>query len=37
MSDNYRFKGVYPALVTPFDENGVNDRVAPPLGGVGTE
>ncbi|NWF96486.1 MAG: 4-hydroxy-tetrahydrodipicolinate synthase [Candidatus Thorarchaeota archaeon] len=25
MSSEYRFKGVYPALVTPFDENGVNE------------
>jgi 4-hydroxy-tetrahydrodipicolinate synthase len=24
-SPSYRFKGVYPALVTPFDENGVNE------------
>ncbi|MDH4213305.1 MAG: 4-hydroxy-tetrahydrodipicolinate synthase [Candidatus Thorarchaeota archaeon] len=23
---DYRFKGVYPALVTPFDENGVNEK-----------
>ncbi|MHA2034775.1 MAG: 4-hydroxy-tetrahydrodipicolinate synthase [Candidatus Thorarchaeota archaeon] len=26
MTENYRFKGVYPALVTPFDENGVNEE-----------
>jgi 4-hydroxy-tetrahydrodipicolinate synthase len=26
MSEEYRFKGVYPALVTPFDENGVNEE-----------
>jgi len=26
MSNDYRFKGVYPALVTPFDEDGVNDK-----------
>ncbi|MFX1580443.1 MAG: 4-hydroxy-tetrahydrodipicolinate synthase [Promethearchaeota archaeon] len=26
MSEDYRFKGVYPALVTPFDENGVNEK-----------
>ncbi len=25
MSEHFRFKGVYPALVTPFDENGVNE------------
>jgi 4-hydroxy-tetrahydrodipicolinate synthase len=25
-SYTYRFKGVYPALVTPFDENGVNEE-----------
>jgi len=24
--ERYRFKGVYPALVTPFDENGVNEK-----------
>ncbi|MGV9170842.1 MAG: 4-hydroxy-tetrahydrodipicolinate synthase [Promethearchaeia archaeon] len=24
MSDDFRFQGVYPALVTPFDEGGVN-------------
>jgi len=24
--EKYRFKGVYPALVTPFDENGVNEN-----------
>ncbi|MBN2228894.1 MAG: 4-hydroxy-tetrahydrodipicolinate synthase [Candidatus Thorarchaeota archaeon] len=23
---NYRFQGVYPALVTPFDENGINKK-----------
>ncbi len=26
MTEEYRFKGVYPALVTPFDENGVNEE-----------
>jgi 4-hydroxy-tetrahydrodipicolinate synthase len=26
MTKDYRFKGVYPALVTPFDENGVNEK-----------
>ncbi|MCF2136286.1 MAG: 4-hydroxy-tetrahydrodipicolinate synthase [Candidatus Thorarchaeota archaeon] len=26
MEEKYRFKGVYPALVTPFDENGVNEE-----------
>jgi len=26
MARKYRFKGVYPALVTPFDENGVNAK-----------
>ncbi len=26
MAEDYRFKGVYPALVTPFDENGVNEE-----------
>jgi 4-hydroxy-tetrahydrodipicolinate synthase len=26
VSDDYRFKGVYPALVTPFDEKGVNEK-----------
>lgn len=26
MAKNYRFRGVYPALVTPFDENGVNEK-----------
>ena len=26
MSEDYRFKGVYPALVTPIDENGVNEE-----------
>ncbi|MHA1902490.1 MAG: 4-hydroxy-tetrahydrodipicolinate synthase [Candidatus Thorarchaeota archaeon] len=25
MTEDYRFKGIYPALVTPFDENGVNE------------
>jgi 4-hydroxy-tetrahydrodipicolinate synthase len=24
--DGYRFRGVYPALVTPFDENGINEK-----------
>ena len=24
--ERYRFKGVYPALVTPFDESGVNEK-----------
>ena len=26
MPEKYRFKGVYPALVTPFDKNGVNEK-----------
>ena len=26
MPEDFRFKGVYPALVTPFDENGVNEK-----------
>lgn len=26
MTDEYRFKGVYPALVTPFDKSGVNEK-----------
>ncbi|MHA1479890.1 MAG: 4-hydroxy-tetrahydrodipicolinate synthase [Candidatus Thorarchaeota archaeon] len=26
MSDTFKFKGAYPALVTPFDENGVNEE-----------
>ncbi len=25
MTEQFRFKGVFPALVTPFDENGVNE------------
>jgi 4-hydroxy-tetrahydrodipicolinate synthase len=26
MAEEYRFKGVYPALVTPFDETGVDEK-----------
>jgi 4-hydroxy-tetrahydrodipicolinate synthase len=26
MTDEFKFKGVFPALVTPFDENGVNEE-----------
>ncbi|MHA2262937.1 MAG: dihydrodipicolinate synthase family protein, partial [Candidatus Thorarchaeota archaeon] len=26
MAEDFRFKGVFPALVTPFDENGVNEE-----------
>lgn len=26
VAEKYRFHGVYPALVTPFDENGVNEK-----------
>lgn len=26
MNDSFKFKGAYPALVTPFDENGVNEE-----------
>ncbi|MFX1579136.1 MAG: 4-hydroxy-tetrahydrodipicolinate synthase [Promethearchaeota archaeon] len=26
MPEKYRFKGVYPALVTPFDKDGVNEK-----------
>jgi 4-hydroxy-tetrahydrodipicolinate synthase len=26
MADDFKFKGVFPALVTPFDQNGVNEE-----------